>query len=296
MNRRNAIILGVAALLGVIAVYLANTWFTGVEQAQERVAEENNYAQIVVARQELGFGAALTRDNLQMVNWPADSVPAGSFSDTNELLSGTRVALRDIAVGEPILAQRVSGLDGRATLSANIPRDMRAVSIPVGAVTGVSGFVIPGDVVDIFLSRQIPGAGSGDGDQMTAVLLENVKVVGVNQRQNERETSPLVGDTATVLVDQFGAQKLVLAQRLGTLSLALRNVENQDVGATKVATTRDLPGRGLYVPERRSSAAAPAQQVNSPATNQPVRRTSGPTMTVIRGTEGTVYEVNSHGR
>jgi Flp pilus assembly protein CpaB len=94
---RNWIIVGVAALLGVIAVILANSYLSGVEHKQERAAEENRLVQIAVARVPMAYGTALTSENIRMVSWPATSVPAGAFQSTKALLGAeARVALRPI--------------------------------------------------------------------------------------------------------------------------------------------------------------------------------------------------------
>ncbi|WP_114521760.1 Flp pilus assembly protein CpaB [Altererythrobacter sp. ZODW24] len=293
MRGRNLIILGFAVLLGLVAVFLANTYFSGVEQREERAAEENRMARIVVASQDMAFGTPLTQTNLRLVNWPANSVPQGSFTDLAVAVKGGRVALRPITIGEPVLASKVSGDDGRATLASLLPEDQRAVSVPVNNVAGVAGFVRAGDVVDVMLTRQIPGEGATAADKMTNVVLENVLVLAVDQTKDENDTAAIVAKVATLQTDIYGAQKLTLAQQIGTLSLTLRNVENQTVGGTNVVVAKDLGGAGYYIgPKRAATVAAPAatyaprpaSTVRSGAPTSP--RYRGPTMTVVRGTEG----------
>ena len=150
-----------------------------------------------------------------------------------------------------------------------------------------------GDAVDVILTRQIPGEGATAEDLMSDVIIENVQVLAIDQVANEKATEPSVGKTAVLQVDQFQAQKLSVATRVGTLSLALRNVENQEVGATETVVANDLGGAGRYV-YRRMGGAAPAvagpsyspaprgassapQQASAPA------RPRGPTMSVVRG-------------
>ena len=123
---------------------------------------------------------------------------------------------------------------------------------------------------------------------MTNVVLENVLVLAIDQLADENNTEPQVGQTATVQTDILGAQKLTLARQVGSLSLALRNVENQDVGGTRVVTRSDLGGAGLYIPERSNAPAA------SGGTSAP-RRPTGPTMSIVRGTEAQTYEVKRKG-
>lgn len=292
MRGRNLLIIGLAVFLGLIAVYLANSYFSGVEQQQAREAEQNQMARIVVASQDFQFGTPLATTNIRMANWPANSVPQGAFQSVEEATRGGRVALRPIVIGEPILNSKVSGEGGRATLSAILPEELRAVSIPVNQVTGVGGFVRAGDVVDVLLTRQIPGDGAQGDDRMTSVVLENVLVLAIDQIADENQTEPAVGQTATVQTDILGAQKLTLARQVGALSLALRNVENQDVGGTRTVTPSDLGGAGFFIPARDAGVgAAPAAAGGAPAT----RRPRGPTMSIVRGVEATTYEVKRKG-
>ncbi|WFL76631.1 Flp pilus assembly protein CpaB [Altererythrobacter arenosus] len=300
MRGRNLLIVGVAIFFGLIAVYLANSYFSGVEERQAREAEANRMAQIVVATQDFQFGTPLATTNLRLANWPANSVPQGAFVSIEEATRGGRVALRPIAIGEPILSTKVSGEGGRATLASILPEELRAVSIPVNQVSGVGGFVRAGDVVDVMLTRRIPGEGADRDDQMTFVVLENVLVLAIDQVADENQTEPKVGSTATLQTDILGAQKLTLARQVGSLSLALRNVENQDVGGTEVVTPSDLGGAGYYIAARSSAPAAPAPAapaVRNSANAGPAApsRPRGPTMSIVRGTEPTTYEVNRKG-
>lgn len=306
MNRRNLIILAAAAVFGLVAVIIVNAWFSGVQDEQERLAAETPLAKVVVASQPLEFGAPLTKDNIRLVDWPSQSVPAGAFNNTETVLNGTRVALRPILVGEPILAERVSGTDGRAAISANIPEDMRAVTIAVNEVSGVAGFVLPGDVVDVLLTRQMAGDGATTNDQLTAVVLESVQVLAIDQLSNDKTQDPQVVNTATLMVSPFDAQKLVLAARLGSMSLTLRNIEDKVLGATQIVTARDVPGSGYVVPSRErapapAAAPAPARAASGGGGGggggsvYVPRGPSGPTMTIVRGTEGTQYEVKRYG-
>lgn len=290
MERRNLIIIGIALLVGLLAVYLVNSWFTGVEERQQAATPSGEMVQIAVARQNLDFGTALTRENTRMVAWPEQSVPPGAFRQLGNIANSGRVAIRPILAGEPILRERISD---RAVLSKNIPDDLRAITVPVNEVNGVAGFVTPGDVVDVFLTRQIPGAERGGDDRMTTVVLENVQVLAIDRKSSERNTEPAVADSATLLVTQLDAQKLTLASQIGRLTLALRNVENQLVGFPEVVTPRDLGGAGVF-----AYSAPPAQAVaatSQQAQPAPPRR-RGPTMEVYRGVQSTDYQVERYGQ
>ncbi len=281
MNQRNIIIIVVAIFLGLIAVYLANSWFSGVEQRQVEVASEQDLVTIAVASQELEFGAPLNNDNIRLASWPADSVPPGAFSEITPELAA-QVAIRPISRGEPILNSRISS---RASLSGNLPLDMRAVSIPVNQVTGVAGFVLPGDVVDVLLTR----------DEITSVVLENVIVLAIDRRTNEQETDPAVVATATLQVDPIAAQKLTLARQVGELSLALRNVENQQMGPTPRVNLNDLGYRRTPTGGGSASSSPPVRPAVDAGAQSSPSRSSNPRMVVVKGTEVSNYEVQRYG-
>ena len=293
MKSRNLIVLAGALLIGLIAVLIVNGVFSGVEQRQQQFAEQNRMVRIVVASQALAFGTQLSSQNVHLANWPAASLPEGAFTTLDDATK-SRVALRPIVAGEPVLASKVSGLNGRATLSANLPQGQLAFAVPINDVSGAGGFVRPGDVVDVLVTRKIPGDGATDSDKMTDVVLESVPVLGIDQESDENKTTPVIGKTATLQVDTFGAQKLALAQQLGVLTLALRNVADPTVGGRSTVTGRDITASRLFIGQRRQGPAsarpAPAMAAYRPPARGPSPGNAspafvGPTMTVVRGTK-----------
>lgn len=293
MKSRNLLVLAGALLIGLFAVLIVNGVFSGVEQQQQKIAEQNRMVRIVVASQPLAFGTPLSSQNVRLVNWPANSQPDGTFTSLEEATK-SRVALRPIVAGEPVLASRVSGTNGRATLSANLPVGQLAFAIPISETTSAGGFIRPGDVVDVLVTRKIPGEGSSDSDKMTDVVLESIPVLGIDQVSDESKTDPAVGKSATLQVDTFGAQKLALAQQLGILTLALRNVADPTTGSRSTVTGRDITASRMFIGERRQGPA-PVKPVPMMATYRPPAGTPasatpppafvGPTMIVVRGTK-----------
>jgi pilus assembly protein CpaB len=113
---------------------------------------------IVVAAVPLKFGDVLSPDKLREIAWSANSLPAGAFKTTAQLVDkegNNRQALQAIGANEPVLATKITGPGQRATLSAVLAEGMRAVSIRVNDVLGVAGFVFPGDRVDVLLTRNV---------------------------------------------------------------------------------------------------------------------------------------------
>lgn len=312
---RNRIVAALAVILGLVVVFLANSYFSGVERQEQLRTQQAQLVQVLVASQPLDFGTQLTAQNTKLVAWPATSLPDGAFRTTIGVIGnprGPRVALRPIAVGEPILASKISGIGGRAAVSALLPEGMRAVAVGVNAVTGVGGLVTPGDIVDVLVTREMAGEGADAKDQMTDIVLEKVRVIAIDQISDEDKTDPKVAKTATLEVDAFGAQKLALAREIGTISLALRNVISIEDGANMTVTQQDLGSGWQSAPSRRSQnqpspglAGLPpgfysetpmgAPRYAAPRAPMAPPRPAGPSVEIVRGTTPSTYEVKRHG-
>ena len=232
MRSASGIVLLGALALGGGAVYLTRGYIESRILNPTPIADTKT---VVVATQPLAFGAALTGDNLIEMTWPAGSIPEGTFTTKEELLKdGKRVVLTAIQKNEPILASKVTEPNQKATLSVLIDEKMRAVTVRVDDVRGVAGFVSPNDRVDVVLTR-------GDRDAQSAeVLLQNVKVLAVDQIAGERQDKALVAKAVTIEVDVQQSQKIILAQQVGKLALILRNAGLATSENTRKITTADL--------------------------------------------------------
>jgi len=292
MPRQSWIVLAVAVFFGLIAVYLVNVYLSGAERQQQ--ARTVQTTRIAVARVPLQFGARITPQNVQFVEWPTGSVPNGAFRALEEIMPAgrTHVVLRPIEAGEPVLRTRLSGEGGRATLSALLAPEMRAAAIRISDVAGVAGFALPGDRVDVLLTREL------GNDRVTEVLLQNIRIIAVDQDANENAERPNLGRTATLEVSQQDAQKLALGEAVGTLSLVLRSVRapQEFVAYNNAVRSSDLAG-GIYVPAQVAQMApAPAPAAGQPG---PARRVNaarrGLSVEVVRGTTARDYEVRPYG-
>jgi pilus assembly protein CpaB len=177
--------------------------------------------------------------------WPDGALPAGAFGKIADLTSGKRIVLMPIDVNEAILAPKVTGPGQRATLSAMLGEGMKAVTVRVNDVEGVAGFVLPGDHVDVLLTRT--------GEKNTAitdVVLQDARVLAIDQLADERSDKPSVVKAVTLEVDVTDGQKVALASTVGTLSLLLRKAgELADDNARRV-TAVDL-GKANITQESR---------------------------------------------
>lgn len=234
MSRQTLIALGIAIVLGLAAVFIANSFLASREQAAYKGAT----TKVAVATAPLAYGVEITPDKVRFVDYPNSSIPAGVFTNAAQLIAPgqKRVALLPIAVNEPILASKISGVGAGASIANLLPDGMRAASVRINDVSGVAGFVQPNDSVDVLITRTIPGV----NQQMTDVLLQNVRVIAIDQEAKNADGSPKVGRSATLEVNPLDAQKLALAQQTGDLSLVLRKPGEQNNPVVETVSTNDL--------------------------------------------------------
>ena len=252
MRLRAILVLVLGLILAGGSVFVVHSWLTNaVRQAQDGPDElpQVEFVQIVVARADMPFGRIIERELVQLHPWPKGALPEAAFTTLEDLLGdgsrGQRRARKAISIGEPLAAAKVSNFGEKVTVADAIEPSMRAIAIRVNDVTGVAGFITPGDRVDIVLTRQL------DTNEMRAdTILQNITVRGIDQTVDEERDKPSVVKTVTIEVTPDDAQKLALAQQAGTLSLTLRNLANNQKASLPSLGMRDL------VPDVRAPAPA----------------------------------------
>ncbi len=185
-------------------------------------------------------------------------MPPGAVGTVAELGApgpNGRLSLRTLSPNEPILMSQVTGPGGKLTLSGVVASGMRAVSVRSSDVAGVAGFVLPGDRVDILLTR-----GAGDqGQPVTQVLAENVRVLGIDQLSDDAADKPVVARAVTVEVTPDQADLISLAQAVGNVSFSLRHVADETPLEHHAATVADLAIKdaGGFVRARSAHVGSP---------------------------------------
>ena len=295
MRRQTLIAIAVAVVLGLVAVYLANTFLVAADKRNQL----QGTTKVAVAAVPLQYGTEITREKVRFADFPNSSIPVGSFTNVAELLpeGKKRVALMEIQPNEPILPAKISAAGEGASIAALLPAGMRATSVRINDVSGVAGFIQPNDSVDVLITRAM----AGRGDQVTDVLMQNTRVLAIGQNAKGADGKPISARNATLLVDQVGAQKLALAQQVGDISLVLRKPGEQDNPVVETVSLGDLRYSiygGVRYP---AEAAIGAYQAPAP---QPVRRVvraapprkapvrpRGTDVEVFRGTQSKSYTV-----
>ncbi len=227
---------------------------------------------VVVAATGLDVGAELRREDLRVIDWPAESVPAGTFSNPQDLVG--RGLIQPVVQNAPILEGALPPKEAGAGLPPVIPEGMRAVSVRVNDVIGVAGYVLPGNHVDVVATvsptDQHP-------DTTSKVILTNVQVLtaGTRIERDTEDHKPVTVNVVTLLVDPLQSERLTLASTEGKIQLALRNpldkTAPQTPGIRPAALLGFAPPARPSVITRRIVAAAP------PLVDPP------PTVEIIRG-------------
>ncbi len=284
MRANSLVILIIAIVLGGLAAFLARNWLL----SRTQVTSTNTT--IVAAAKALPFGTPLTDDNVQEMPWAASVIPEGSFTSKQALFKdGRRISLATIQQNEPILTSKITGPGERASLSTLLDKDKRAITVRVDDVRGVAGFILPNDRVDVVLIRTLSDTSTGRKD-ISDLLLQDVKVIAVDQISSEQKDRPTVAKAVTLEVTPFQAQKISLATNVGHLSLILRKAGDSNVVADRRVTESDLSASEAVARTAPIAAAAP---VPAPAQIQPAPIPYDPnaTVTIIRNLKSEDYKV-----
>ena len=276
---RSKTILGVAIALGLLA---ALAGYAGLRAAAAQVAHQSSkhYVPVVVTATDLTFGTKLDRAQLRIARYPKESVPAGAFSDIDSVADQTTKIF--LAAREPITATKLSSRGGG--LSMLVRHGLRATSVEVDQVSGVSGFVLPGDRVDVLCTVDNRG---GDNQAVTKTILQNAEVLASGQKTAQQDNKPITVQAVTILVDPQGAEQVALGLHEGKLHLVLRNPEDGDtLRVAGLNTSEMLSGvttRSVAPsPKRASAPTSKATVVASAAPMRSYGKEPKPTVRMIR--------------
>lgn len=265
-------------LAGLISVVLGARWLAG----QASMATQ----QVVVAARDIDLGSSLDASMLQVVRWPASSIPPGALAEVGAL--DARVLRSSVLRGEPLVEGKLAPVGTKGGLSAVIGSGKRAITVKVNEVIGVAGFALPGNYVDVLVNIR-----DNKDKPVSKIVLERILVLAVAQEAGRDETKPKVVSAVTVEVSPEQAEKLDLARSIGSLSLALRNQIDRDRVQTAGVRQADLLQVALVPEPDPVAAPAPAPVAAAP---RPVRRAAPVSVVererieVIRGVQKSTSE------
>ena len=303
MRARALLTLGLALVLAGTSVVLARAWLDDAARAPvstpARAVQDQASTQLVVAARALPYGTRVRPADVKLVGWPSAAVPPGALHDL-EWLAGEPGALegpsprvlRPIAPNEPVLRGKISGFGAPARLAATIAPGMRATAIHMSGTADIVTLVGPGDRVDILIARQVARDG-GERELRSDVLLRDVRVLGLDESAGGPGASATRVRAVTLEVTVEQAQILAVAEKIGTLSLALRGLDTRDAAASTPVSSRDLPA-GLLREGIQPAAWRVAKKAVPDLVRNPADTGSTPpaaSVRVFRGVEAFEYEV-----
>ena len=266
--------LGASAVLGLGALLVARAWLPNpqAKTAAARAAPVEGVP-VVLAAGPIAYGAKLQAKDLVVMQLPRAAAPPGAYASVAQVLKvdagGAPVTLTTLSAREAVLPEKLSGAGARPTLAAQISDGMRAYTIGVTDVAGGGGHILPGDHVDVVLTREV-GTNYQTGTKgklVSDIVIQNVRVLGMDLNADPNSTKAAVAHTATMEVTPKDSERLALAAQAGLLSLALRRTGAVELQPVHAVSQGDLGPSGLPGPiaipvhrvhRARPSATAPA--------------------------------------
>lgn len=259
MDRKKVILLMAALFIAAITAFMARSMFTGAAAPQAAaIAKVETGPQVLVATRALPVGTIITAEAFRYQPWPEELVEQAYFikddktSTPMEQLVGT-VVRNAVTAGQPITQGALVKPGDRGFLAAALGPGMRAITVPVSALTGVAGFVFPGDRVDLMLTQNVAGD-TGPALKVSETIMRNLRVLATDQRSKSN-----VDEKGNTIVDEYKlvtlevtpniAEKITVAQSIGTLSLSLRSLADNAAELEQA-----LASGSINVPEGASAA------------------------------------------
>lgn len=252
MDVKKIVLLIGALVVAALSAVMAKNMFSGASAPQAVAAPVVEQGpEVLVATRPLPVGTIIDAEALRYQVWPEGLVQPAYFIKGNagadpQALIGT-VVRNEITAGQPITQGALIKPGERGFLAAALGPGMRAVTLPVSVTTGVGGFIFPGDRVDVLLTQDVAGGGDGPPLKVSETVLRNLRVLATDQRTSatNEEGKPEVQRAATVTVEATPkiAEKIAVAQTIGSLSLVLRSIADntQELERAIAAGEIDVP-------------------------------------------------------
>jgi pilus assembly protein CpaB len=277
MNVKKIALLFGALMIAVVTAVMAKNMFAGAGAQQAAAAPVVPMGpKVLVARKALPVGTIIDAESLTYQPWPKELVQSAYYTegspdaDMTKLL-GT-VVRYPVTAGQPLTHGALVGPNDRGFLAAALGPGMRAVTVPVNVSSGVAGFVFPGDRVDMVLTQQVEGGGDGEPLKVSETIVRNVRVLATDQRIDSKgedgKTEVKTFENVTIEVTPRIAEKIAVAQSMGTLTLSLRSIADNSAELERAVAAGEvrLPPGTNPAEERRLLLAAANRPVDSNTT------------------------------
>ena len=284
MDRKKLVLLVSALIIAIGTAFVARSMFAGAAAPGAEAATGPVVPQgpkVLVAQRALPAGTIITPDALSFQNWPTDMVKDAYFiegeADMQKLI-GTVVRFA-VTAGEPVTQGSLVSPQDRGFLAAALTPGMRAITVPVSSQTGVAGFIFPGDRVDMMLTQSV--SGEGTALNVAETILRNLRVLATDQTTTqevvEGKTQPRVSGNVTLEVTPRIAEKVTVAQSLGSISFSLRPLADSHTDLERAIASGDVKLPENATPEQeeallKSAMAQPTEGKTSFVTGGDVSR------------------------
>jgi pilus assembly protein CpaB len=274
--KKVALLIG-ALVVAVFAAMTAKSMFTGASAPQAQAAPAVPMGpKILVARKALPVGTIIDAEALTFQPWPKELVQNAYYTegapDANmQKLLGT-VVRSPITAGQPVTRGALVGPNDRGFLAAALGPGMRAVTVPVNKTTGVAGFIFPGDRVDLVLTQEVRGGGDGSPLKVSETVVRNLRVLATDQRIDDKGEDGKVEvkyiDNVTVEATPRIAEKIAVAQSMGSLSLSLRSIADNTAELERMVASGEVKvPAGTNPAQEREMLLAIANRPNDSGTS-----------------------------
>lgn len=277
MDAKKILLLAGALVIAVTTALLARNMLSssGAPQASaSAMPVEANQPHVLVATKALPVGTILDAESFRFQPWPKDLVEQAYYlqgqADPAKLAGS--VVRTAISAGQPMTVGSVIKPGERGFLAAALGPGMRAVTVPVSAQNSVAGFVFPGDRVDLMLTQSVSGGGDGEPLKVSETILRNLRVLATDQRMDAlgADGKPVVQTYSNVTIEVTPkiAEKIAVAQTIGSLSLTLRSIADNasDLDAAIAGTDIDLPDGANPNAEKKIIAKLAARPIDKGST------------------------------
>jgi pilus assembly protein CpaB len=257
MKAARVVVLVIALGAGGIAALLAGR---SEKPAPAPVQAKPETVDVLIAKSDIALGAPLTPDVMDWQAWPPGTA-AGNFIRKHDRPNAMQafagyVARAPFVAGEPIREAKLVNPKGAGVMAAILPAGTRAISTQISPETGAGGFILPNDRVDVIVTKKEKGRTAADENMVSETVLTDIRVLAIDQTLEEKNGQKVViGKTATLELTGGQAETLALAQRVGTISLALRSIA--DAGRNQQGEPEDK-GNGGAINVVRFGVSTPA--------------------------------------
>jgi pilus assembly protein CpaB len=245
--KKLALLVG-ALVIAVITAVMAKNMFAGAGTQQAAAAPVPVGPKVLVAKKALPVGTIIDADSFAFQPWPKELMQSAYYvegqpdGDPRKLL-GT-VVRNAITAGQPVTRGSLVGPQDRGFLAAALGPGMRAITVPVSVSSSVAGFVFPGDHIDLMLTQQVQGGGDGPALKVSETIIRNLRVLATDQRitstDDEGKTKVQTFSNVTLEVTPKIAEKIAVAQSLGSLSLSLRSIADNGSELERAVAAGDV--------------------------------------------------------